>query len=274
MSAEIREGLRPEITIHVDRLARWTLGVCLLLELVLVALDLLFTIGNISGFRGFRLLFDVTAEGGLGNWFSSSQTLVVAFIISLQIWRLRRQGTSRWRLIGWIVLGLFFAYMAVDDGAAIHERLGTYVERLHEQAPSAHALFGQLHGALGSYSWQVVLGPLFVAMGLFMLLFLWHELEQRNLRLLLVLGLACLVLAVGLDHVEGTQTGYSRLALLLGLQTPTVTHLCNVLEELAEMFGTSLLLVALLRHLLDTSEPVTLRFVGGPAGSDATRTPP
>ncbi len=50
----------------------------------------------------------------------------------------------------------------------IHERLGTAVETLGEDS--------RLLEAFPSFAWQILFVPLFGALGLFMLWFLWREL--------------------------------------------------------------------------------------------------
>jgi hypothetical protein len=229
---------------------RNTIVVLLGLEAVLVAADLVTTYLVVIEFRGFRHLFDVTREGSLGNWFSSSQTLLAAIVLGLIAWRVQREGGSRWRMAGWALVALFFLYMAADDGAAIHERLGSYMEYLRQRAPDHHTLFGRLHDRQGSYAWQIVLGPLFGGMGLFMVVFFWRELRERTPRLLAMMGLGCFVMAVGLDHVEGTKEGYANVARFLSWSEPVVRHLGKVLEEFTEMFGTTMILAALLQRLL------------------------
>jgi hypothetical protein len=220
------------------------------LEAALVALDLAVSYSRLVEYVPLRHLLDVTREGSVGNWFSSSQTLIAALVLGLIVWRVRREDRSRWRAAGWGLLALFFLYMAVDDAAMIHERLGSYMEWLAQRAPDDHRLFARLHQRQGSYSWQILLAPVFGGMGLFMLAFLWRELREWTPRLLVVMGIACLAMAVGLDHVEGTNGGYLNVARWLTVSPLVVQHLGMVLEELAEMFGTTMLLAAFLQHLL------------------------
>ena len=54
-----------------------------------------------------------------------------------------------------------------------------------------------------SYAWQILFVPLFGLFGLLLLVFVWYELRDRTGLLLMVAAIACLVVAVGLDFVEG-----------------------------------------------------------------------
>ncbi len=67
------------------------------------------------------------------------------------------------------------AYLSVDDGAAIHEHLGAGLK----QTP----VIGDVIKAYDSYSWHMVILPFFVAIGSYMLIFLWEELAHRNERI-------------------------------------------------------------------------------------------
>ncbi|HJO37781.1 MAG TPA: hypothetical protein QF650_04180 [Vicinamibacterales bacterium] len=101
------------------------------------------------------------------------------------------------------VLALWFSYMTVDDGAQLHERIGTTVSILQEDAgSSALDLFP-------SYTWQLVFLPLFGGLGLFMAAFLWRELQDRPARLAVIAAIGCLVVAVGLDFFEGLEEDHA-----------------------------------------------------------------
>ncbi len=48
--------------------------------------------------------------------------------------RFPSQGRPRLVRLAWLVVALFFSYMALDDGAALHERLGSTFRVLQERA--------------------------------------------------------------------------------------------------------------------------------------------
>ncbi len=136
----------------------------------------------------------------------------------------------------------------MDDGAAIHERLGTAFERSTGV------------GSFPSYPWQYLLLPAFAVAGLLLLLFLWRELGHGRERLKLMLAMACLVLAVGLDFVEGMRTGYPLVVQLTGAEGATVRHFSKSLEEFLEMLAMTIFLILFLGHLADSWPRLDLRL--------------
>ncbi len=141
----------------------------------------------------------------------------------------------------------FFEWIGLDDGAAIHERVGTAVE--------GGVAF------LPSYAWQVVFVPIFTVA---MLVTFHVVLRTRRVswtRTLFTAGLACYIVAVGLDYLEGCVGAYDHVASFLGVPLESVSHYSRVVEEFFEDFGASLILVALLRHLLFTVGSIRLSVV-------------
>jgi hypothetical protein len=160
--------------------------------------------------------------------------------------------------------------MAIDDGSKLHERIGS--------AFSSRVGDGTVLDAFPSYAWQLLFLPAFALLGLFTLVFLWRELGDRAGRLLLLGGISCFVAAVGLDFVEGLDPGYPDhpyrwLAAQLDMyhfsrrrfgRSPyeVIAHFSKSIEETIEMFGTTLLWVAVLRHLASHPGEVRVRFTG------------
>ena len=141
----------------------------------------------------------------------------VAWIIFCVI---RLQESTKKRIIGWLVVALFFSYMAIDDGAMIHERLGSAFDQSNDL------------GGFPSYAWQLILAPMFVLMGFVIFFFLWNELEGTRERIILVLALGCFAVAVLMDFVEGMQGVHKDLALLLEVQRKTVRHFSKSAERI------------------------------------------
>jgi hypothetical protein len=141
---------------------------------------------------------------------------------------------------------VFFLYLAVDDGAAIHETVGT-------------ALGGRL-SFFPSYAWQVVYVPVFAAAAVVVLELAWRHLRGERLRLLVVAGVALWVAAVILDYLEGRPDFYPSLADSLGQSNYTVFHFSRVFEELLEDFAATLFLVAFLQHLLRSAPRMSFTF--------------
>ncbi len=110
----------------------------------------------------------------------SSQTLLIA----LSVWFIfylhhKLDIGEKSTKIAWAILASFFTFMAADDGAAIHERLGSTFELM---AKSANTETGNtLLAYFPSYAWQIVVLPFYAAMGLFMLLFYIKHLKMTCL---------------------------------------------------------------------------------------------
>jgi hypothetical protein len=128
----------------------------------------------------------------------------------------------------------------------LHERIGSYASHL------GGATFHRTESAFGSYTWQLVLGPPFAIAGLFMLVFLWRELDRQGW-LLAILAFACYAVAVGLDYLEGRPGSLTPLVPLLRLNIDSVRHAVRALEELLELLGTTLFLLSFLSRLLAQS---------------------
>jgi hypothetical protein len=235
----------PEIvSIDARALLRGTLVTLVGVELLLVYLDLVFTLYEAAGTGPLVDLCNLVAEGSLGGWFSSALALAVAFTALLV--HVRERG------VGWAVVAGFFGYLALDDGAAVHEALGSSIAQAW---PSLRAF--------PSYAWQVVFGPPIALLAAFTAGWTLRRVRRRRLRILAVAGLALLAIAVGLDFVEGLEDPYVWATARFALHEDTVPHLSGVLEEWLEMLGVTLFLGAALGHLLDRCAAVVLRVDPG-----------
>ncbi len=160
-------------------------------------------------------MLNITREDSLSNWFSSLQAIVVGSVIWLIAFAVRNQKRDKhykWKFYCWAGIGTFFIYIGIDDAIKFHERMGTaYHVLLFDDDTSNEGVLGSLYDVFPSYTWQMIFGPFFMAMGIFMLWFLWKELLSQKLRDLLLVAICLYVLAVGLDFVEGfPRTGKRR----------------------------------------------------------------
>jgi len=251
------------------RARRWLTGIfvfCVGAQVLFFTLDYHVNYGRLADIGAIRRLFNTAREDGLASWFAVVQTALLA----LTVWALfvcaRAAGATRWRQVGWLVLALFFTYMSADDGATIHERLGT---TFRESNPDSATI-----ASYPSYAWQLAVLPFFVAMGLFMVVFLGRELTRPRGRALVVLALFCFVIAIGLDFGEGLgeehalnpynylveHTGADEWARKRFHRTgyDALRHFQKSLEECIEMFGMTLLWIALLGELLHVAPEVRL----------------
>lgn len=258
---------------------------CIAIEIAFVLLDYFVNYGQLTSIGPIRRMFNITREDGLASWFGITQTLLVG-LTAWFIWLVRRSsaGAPRWIKIGWFIMACCLTYMAVDDGATIHERIGSTLKAIQSETPPPESDIEEQSATGGggdswwfpSYHWQVLFLPFFGAMGVFMLVFLWRELGAKKLRLYVAACIACFVMAVGLDFVEGLEPGhrlnfYSHIAERFDFESFTrarfkvsefeaIRHFSKSIEETLEMFGMTLLWVALLTHLVRIAPQIRLRL--------------
>ncbi len=242
--------MKSEHKIRVDS-DRWTMRVfwfCLGSEALIGLADLCLNYFKWLPSRALRRAVNITREDSIGNWFSSVQALVVGIVLLMLFLDARAADDGR-RRAGWGILAAFFAFMAIDDATKLHERIGT----------ASRSWFGQGEGggesfvdAFPTYAWHLVVAPFFVAMGIYMLWFLWRELDAYH-RPLVLAAFSCLAVAVGLDFLEGMD--------LPGLTSYDARHTMKLVEELLEMLGITFFLVTFLRVLLARVSAVRIDIV-------------
>ncbi len=230
---------------------------CLGVELAFVVLDAVVNYAELTQLGPLQRLFNITREDGLATWFMVSQTLVAGLVLWVIFLVSRSRGERRGVQLAWGFLAGFFTYMSADDGAKIHERMGSVFSELSESVDpgDASGLAARLQELFPSYEWQLVMLPLLAAAGLFMVVFLLREIRDRQGRLLLLLAPVFMAVAVGLDFIEGLDDEHAWniqvwIREAFGLSAYTVRHFAKSLEEFLEMVAISLLLVLFVRHLI------------------------
>ncbi len=264
-----------QLTFDPHRVVRNIFVFCVVAIVSFFLLDFFVNYLRLADAGPIRRLFNTSKENGLAAWFGVTQTVMVALTLWLTFVTVKQQGGSKWRKIGWLVLALFITYMAVDDGSALHERLGSAFKASNRDAPD-DSWGPTMLGIFPSYAWQILFVPLFGALGLFTLVFLWRELDERRARILVAVALACFVLAVGLDFVEGLNPAHRwNLYTLLsdrfeleglatkGYRTPyqVLRHFSKSIEESLEMLGMTFLWIVCLRHWIRSVGNLQVRFV-------------
>ena len=235
------------LSVSKRTLTRGVLFFCLGTELCLVFAVLFLNYLRWLPSRPLRKIFNLTREDSIGTWFSSNQTLCSGILLWL-IFFFAQNGDSGKRRWGWAILAVFFTAMAVDDAAKIHERLGSAF-----QSSAWFASWGNgflLH--YPSYTWQLVVGPVFAILSLYTVQFLWRELDETISRAWIICALLFWAVAVLLDFVEGLD--------LDALSDYRVLHLLKVLEEFLEMLGNTFFLVPIFYTLLSRVRHVHLKF--------------
>lgn len=260
---------RPSLALDLEagRIVRAVVFTMLWLAAVVVVLDVWLYLGGGLEDDDLAGWFNATSERGLGSWLSVTQTVLIAVTLWVFAALLRAGGRPRGRVIGWTALAAFFSYLALDDGTFLHERVGSAF------ADSGAA---EAAGAFPSYYWQVVLGPAFVVAGLFMVVFLMREIQDRRLRAFVALAVVLMGAAVALDFVDGLEAGHplnayawiaarwlpdayaSAMFGMSGLEA--VVHLSRAVEESLEMASMTLLWATFLSHAAATFGSVTVRI--------------
>lgn len=242
---------------------------CLAIEVGLVLADAIINYWMLSDLGMIRRLFNITREDALASWFGVTLTSTLALTVWLTYAVVRNQTPSRKRRAGWLILAVLFTYMAVDDGAEIHERVGSAYKQIYqpEQLDKVDSEGEKVRSLTyyPSYPWHVLFGPFFAALAVFMILFLWRELDDRLALGMIGAALLLFAAAVGLDFIEGLVSDHPlNLHTIardgLDLSRYELRHFSKSLEEFFEMFGVTLLWVAFLRNLARTSPRLGFRF--------------
>lgn len=245
-----------QIDFDTKRTIRNLLIFCIAFELFLVGLDAVVNYGKFTEIGAIRRLCNIAREDSLASWFGTTQTFVMSLTVWLIALVIHHLPASKKRFLGWCLIAAFFTYMAVDDGAEIHERVGTAFEKIvnPEDSDASSSFFGSLLDIFPSYAWQILFIPLFGGMGLFILIFLWGELQSKTSRILITTALALFAMAVVLDFIEGLDKNhkwniYTWIKKTYELRRYTVKHFAKSLEETIEMMGITFFWVAFIDHL-------------------------
>ncbi len=219
--------------------------ILLFLELLLVVADVTLNYWEWIGSRPARRIFNITREDALANWFSSLQLLLVSILLffagHLQCFKTNLSKCY------WRICAAFFFYLALDDAAKIHERVGSSLGEMYYNNQDTYV--GQLLKLFPSYDWQIIFIPIFALFGGFIFWFLFCNMKQFEMRGLLFLGFSCYAISQGLDFLEGVDVVVSSLVSQWEITEYTVRHFFKLIEEFLEMFGTSCLIISLLLYV-------------------------
>jgi hypothetical protein len=245
-----------EIPVRLDQITRRLFLFCLLFAFLLFLLDAFVNYAQLTEIGAVRRLFNITREDSLASWFGTTLTFMVALTLWFIVLVKRRSAAPAGIRRGWLVLAVFFTYLAVDDGAEIHERLGSTLKAISESAsPGALSpLVEKILHLFPSYPWQVLFAPVLGIMCVFLVLFLWSELPDPRLRRLLVIALACMLLALCFDFVEGLESRHpwnlhTVIEKKCDLDNYTVRHFAKSIEESTEILGMTLFWMTFLGYL-------------------------
>lgn len=211
------------------RVAATLIGVSLLLTLWSWALPFVFGFG-VRQMPWWRSFFEVNHEVNLAAWWSAGLLLLgaVGFTV-VGLVRRSLRADRRWGLLAWLTPSALLAAMSLDEFTQIHERAGHVWDALPFTGENP----------LHAFQWLILGAP--VAVLVIGLLALSAVRLPRRTRALTVSGIT--VFFLGAIILES-------LPLLFGIGRSTWTyHAVTHAEELVEMIGSSLLVVAPWAHL-------------------------
>lgn len=212
-------------------------------------------------------LVNITRDDGLPNWFSSIQLLAVSIVVWCIFLALKyakpnlmKKGINSW---GWFIIALFFTYLAVDDGSKMHERVGTYFSDKMEFLQTYNPGFlSGIYDAFPSYGWQFVFIPIFGAVALFILYFLFKNLGSKTQIIYIIVAFGCYVASVVLDFFEGMdESVYDPLVSFFNTDLHSIQHFSKLIEEIFEMVGNTFFMFVFTKHLLKISERWEIEIV-------------
>jgi hypothetical protein len=251
-----------QVSIRLASRAAWRL---------LVALTALIALGHVAvlilgfgfGFHelwGLRRLLNLNEESNIPTFYSS--LLLVAATLMLTVlaataWR--PGGASRQDARYWAGLALLFAYMSIDEAAAIHELLNYPI--------------GQALNASGVlyFAWVVPYALLALVVAALYTRFLWRLPRPISTRIALA-GVIFVSGAIGVELFQGANADMIRTSTTSSLDV----ELSFLVEETMEMLGVSYLITTLLRYVEMSGGPlyVTVRIPDTTETQRATFVPP
>ena len=125
-------------------------------------------------------------------------------------------------------------------------------------------LLGGLYGLYPSYTWQLLLGPVFAALGVFIIWFLLRELPSLRLKVLTMAAIGLFGLAFALDFIEGMNSDpLDRVASILTMEPRRLVHFSKSTEEFMEMLATTSFLFVFLKKLTSLTPSITFEIDPG-----------
>ena len=144
-----------------------------------------------------------------------------------------------------------FFFLGVDAGTKLRERFGTlFNDAVTNFADEGIGPLGSLNNWFPSYSWQVIVGPFYVAAGLFLIVFLSRQLNDPRLWALTALAVTLFAVAQVMDLVKGQDNDvFVYVADFFLTFEERAVHFSMSLEEFFEMAGATTFLYIFLKKL-------------------------
>ena len=199
--------------------------------------------------ESFVRLFRADGESNIPTWYSSSLLFVCATALAL-IGNMKLQRHDRYAL-HWVLLGVGFIYLSIDEAALLHEMLNKPAEAVISPA------------GLLAFPW-VIPGAIGVTLTAFIYTRFLFDLPPLTQRRFLLAGMLFVGGCLGMDMLGawcfdryGSQSSLYRLA--------------QVIEEGMELLGASFFLYALLRYLSGEEEDLIISIGTPPPAAEEAR---
>lgn len=230
-----------DIRIDPKRVARAFLWAVVFLSFMNASLLILNYYTVDSRFEGLLSFFDLDVEGNIPTLYSALAVLVCSGLLAL-ITRIHwhRPDGKRWH---WLGLTLLFFFLGLDEGTAIHEELGDFLE---EYVAAEGALY---------FPWVIAYGIATAVIALLYLRFVLQLPRATRVRFI-VAGLLFLGGALGFEMLSAIAADRS------GYDSISYTVLYSI-EEMLEMLGIVLFIYALLSYLAEEAGGLVLRLSRG-----------
>lgn len=215
------------IKIEVKEIVKYlSLMAAVLIAIHIVILGIYYYVGDPDKFDFVRM-FDLDMEQNIPTLFSSALMLIAAFLFYLLSKSPKeiKKGSRRY----WLGLSFIFTFLAFDESAKIHEKLGDYTEKFVEAT-------GYLH-----YPWVISYSVLVLVLGFFYFKFFWR---MESKVFWSFMGAAAIFLsgAIGFELLGANESSLH--------STDTILYsIYYTIEESLEMFGV-IYLISILLNLL------------------------
>lgn len=205
------------------------------LEVFFFLADFIFIIVLPESHFSIQKIFNMAREDSLASWFSSIQLLIISltFLLSGHL-GFSKLNKDKHFFRSTKILSGFFLYLAIDDGAILHERLSTAI---------TDSLSSNLFSFFPSYYWQVIFLPVILILASYMVAFFWKEIKSAKLKKTLFLSFFLFALAIIIDFFEGATSNELNLFKFISdsfvVNFETVEHLAKSVEESLELMAFS-----------------------------------
>lgn len=223
------------------------------LSAIVIFLIIANSVGMVSKyyFGSHRIaLFNLDGEGNIPTLFSSGAELLCAGLLAIIATARKRQNKREY--LYWAGLSIIFLFIAVDDGAALHEKI---IRPLRNALNTSGALY---------YAWVIPYGMLVIAVGLIYFRFLF-SLSVR-MRYLFILAATLFVGgALGVEMIGGAwfeRFGHENVGY----------ELITMFEQSLQMSGILVFIYALMSYI-ETELNDLFIHIGSLASLPAQKTP-